>query len=109
MVHRQWTVDCCLKDIYSTSVYIISFFIKRMKCTIKAFGISKEIVGGKFLELEVPTGYTVFDLKKELFEKYPAFGDLRSLYIALNNEYADEAQVLKEGDEIALIPPVAGG
>ena len=80
-----------------------------MKCKIKAFGISKEIIGSKLLELELPEGCTVLDLKKELFQKYSAFIDLKSLYIALNNEYADEMAVLKEGDEIALIPPVSGG
>ena len=80
-----------------------------MKCKIKAFGISKDIIGNKLLELELPEGTTVLDLKKELFEKYRAFAELKSLYVALNNEYADEKMVLKEGDEIALIPPVSGG
>ncbi|HEY3430774.1 MAG TPA: MoaD/ThiS family protein [Cyclobacteriaceae bacterium] len=80
-----------------------------MKCKIKAFGISKDIVGGKLVELEVPEGKSVADLKKELFEKYPDFNALKSLYIALNNEYADDHALLKEGDEIALIPPVSGG
>jgi molybdopterin converting factor subunit 1 len=80
-----------------------------MKCRIKAFGISKEIVGSRLLELDIPEGYTVSDLKKELFEKYPKFQDLKSLYIALNNEYAKEDSKLKGDDEIALIPPVSGG
>jgi molybdopterin converting factor subunit 1 len=80
-----------------------------MKCKIKAFGISKDIIGNKVLELELPEGSTVMDLKKQLFEKYTAFSDLKSLYIALNNDYAEEKMVLKEGDEIAIIPPVSGG
>ena len=37
------------------------------------------------------------------------FGDVRSLYIAVNKEYAKDDLVLKETDEIALIPPVSGG
>lgn len=80
-----------------------------MKCRIKAFGISKEIIGGKVLEVEVPEGYTVLELKNSLFQKYPSFSNLKSLYIALNNEYADDHSVLKADDEIALIPPVSGG
>lgn len=80
-----------------------------MKCKIKAFGISREIIGGKLLELEVPEGYTIAALKQELFQKYPAFGELKSLYVAVNNEYANEEILVKEGDEIALIPPVSGG
>jgi molybdopterin converting factor subunit 1 len=80
-----------------------------MKCRIKAFGISREIIGSKILEMELPEGYPVSDFKKDLFLKYPALLDLRSLYVAVNNEYASEESVLQEGDEIALIPPVSGG
>ena len=80
-----------------------------MKCRIKAFGISREIIGSKLLEMELPEGYPVADFKKDLFNKYPALVDLRSLYVAVNNEYAEEQSVLREGDEIALIPPVSGG
>lgn len=80
-----------------------------MKCRIKAFGISREIIGSKILEMELPEGYPVADFKKDLFKKYPTLVELRSLYIAVNNEYAEEKAVLREGDEIALIPPVSGG
>jgi len=80
-----------------------------MKCKIKAFGISREIIGNNVLELEVPEGSTIGELKQELFQKYPLFADLKSLYVAVNNEYAPEEVLLKEGDEIALIPPVSGG
>jgi molybdopterin synthase sulfur carrier subunit len=80
-----------------------------MKCKIKAFGISREIIGSKVLELEIPEGYTIATLKRELFQKYPSFADLKSLYVAVNNEYAGEEILVKEGDEIALIPPVSGG
>ena len=80
-----------------------------MKCKVKAFGISRDIVGARDLEMELPDGSTVLDLKNELFKKYPTFVDLKSLYVALNNEYAKEDAILKAGDEIALIPPVSGG
>jgi len=80
-----------------------------MKCRIKAFGVSKEIVGGKLLELELPEGYRVSELKQELLQRFPQFADLKSLYIALNNEYALDDTILRDNDEIALIPPVSGG
>jgi molybdopterin synthase sulfur carrier subunit len=80
-----------------------------MKCRIKAFGISREIIGSKLLEMEMPDSQSILDLKKALIEKYPTFESLKSLYIAVNNEYAPEDAILKEGDEIALIPPVSGG
>jgi molybdopterin converting factor subunit 1 len=80
-----------------------------MKCTIKAFGITREIVGNRVLEIEVPDGQTVAALKTELMKQYPAFAGLRSMYIAVNQQYGEDEIVLKEGDEIALIPPVSGG
>lgn len=80
-----------------------------MKCTIKAFGISREIIGDRFLEMEIPDGHPVAEFKKELFLRYPKLTELRSLYVAINNEYAADDAALREGDEIALIPPVAGG
>ena len=80
-----------------------------MKCKIKAFGISHEIIGNKVVELEIPEGYTISQLKQQLFQKHPLLTDLKSLYVAVNNEYAGDEVLLKQGDEIALIPPVSGG
>jgi molybdopterin synthase sulfur carrier subunit len=75
---------------------------------VKAFGITKDILGGKEMVIEA-TGVTVADLRSALNEKYPKLTGLRSLFIAVNNSYADETAVIGEGDEIALIPPVSGG
>ncbi len=75
---------------------------------VRAFGITKDILGGKEMVIEA-TGITVADLRSALNEKYPKLTGLRSLFIAVNNSYADETAVIGEGDEIALIPPVSGG
>jgi sulfur-carrier protein len=78
------------------------------KYRVKAFGITKDLLGGREAFIET-TGHTVGDLRAALGEKYPQLSDLRSLYIAVNNDYADDLIVLKASDEIALIPPVSGG
>ena len=75
---------------------------------IKAFGITREILGGKEAVVEVP-GTSVQELRAVLYSRYPRLQGLRSLFIAVNNEYAAEADLLAETDEIALIPPVSGG
>ena len=54
-------------------------------------------------------GTTVGELRQELSERFPELLDLKSLFIAVNNDYADDDRVLKSTDEIALIPPVSGG
>ena len=80
----------------------------KMKYRIKAFGIAREILGGNEVELEV-SGQTVADLRRHLAERYPPLQGLKSLFIAVNHNYADDQAVLQESDEIAVIPPVSGG
>ena len=53
---------------------------------------------------------TVGDLWQVLVELYPAIEPMgTSVSFAVNQEYADRAQALRDGDEVALIPPVSGG
>ena len=78
------------------------------KYKIIAFGITKELLGGREASIEI-TGQTVGALRTALNERYPQLLNLRSLLIAVNNDYADEDVVLSPSDEIALIPPVSGG
>jgi molybdopterin converting factor subunit 1 len=78
------------------------------KYTVLAFGIAKDILGGRQCEIELP-GNTVSALRTALVGQYPALAGLRSLLIAVNSEYAEDGVLLEERDEIALIPPVSGG
>ena len=78
------------------------------KFKVKAFGITKEIVGGKDIVVETD-GQTVAALRNTLYQKYPQLKELRSLFIAVNHNYADDPVAIAEMDEIALIPPVSGG
>ena len=76
--------------------------------SVRLFGIAKEIVGESSIVIEQEL-LTVEDLLTLLKQKYPAFRDLTSLLIAINDEYAPVGASIKSGDEIALIPPVSGG
>lgn len=75
---------------------------------IKAFGITKDIVGGRETVLET-SETTVGSLRHALRERYPSLANIRSLMIAVNNSYAEDDLLIGETDEIALIPPVSGG
>ncbi len=75
---------------------------------IRAFGITKDFLGGKETYIEI-NGNTVADLRQELADRFPELLGLKSLYIAVNDDYAAEDRVLQSTDEIALIPPVSGG
>ena len=80
-----------------------------MNLKILAFGITKDIVGGSQIEVEIPEGSNLNSLKEQLLKTYPAMEELASILIAVNNEYGEEEQILRGNDEIALIPPVSGG
>jgi molybdopterin converting factor subunit 1 len=79
-----------------------------MKLRIRTFGIVTEIAGSRVIEVE-SNNETVGDLRRFLCQKFPALIDLNSLFIAVNRDYAADSVLLKETDEIALIPPVSGG
>ena len=74
---------------------------------IKAFGQIKEVVGvGEFrIEEEMQT---VKSLRTYLGDKYPTIS-WSSVAIAVNRQYAQDHEPLRQGDEVALIPPVSGG
>ena len=80
-----------------------------MTVEIMAFGITKDIVGKTLINVELPDGSSVKALKEKLEASYPKMQELKSLLIAVNEEYGDETHILSERDEIALIPPVSGG
>ena len=46
----------------------------------------------------------------QLLETHPAIaGDSSRLVVAVNQEYQEHDHPLRDGDEVALIPPVSGG
>ena len=81
-----------------------------MKIKILLFAGLRERAGKSELTLDVPAGTKVADLVKQLFPDSAWTAKLkRSLLFAVNQVYADRGTIIKDGDEVALIPPVAGG
>ncbi len=74
-----------------------------------AFGIARDIVGGSMVKVGVAGKQTVGQLKAVLRKKYPDFERLKSLAIAVNEEYREDDFELNAADEIVIIPPVSGG
>ena len=75
------------------------------------FGAAREAAGRAELELDVAGApATAASVCEQLFEACPAlrrFG--RSLLVAVNEEYAGPGQAVRDGDEVAVFPPVSGG
>ncbi|UCE74895.1 MAG: molybdopterin converting factor subunit 1 [Methanomassiliicoccales archaeon] len=81
-----------------------------MKVNVKFFASYKEALGKDELKIELDKDSTVSDLLKALRRDYPELGKLmETLVVSINLEYASHDSVLKEGDEVALLPPVSGG
>ncbi len=80
-----------------------------MQIKILAFGIAREIVGGRQVDFAIGDGATVQELKKALNRQYPALDRLASLMVAVNGAYAEDEAVIRPEDEVVLIPPVSGG
>ena len=70
----------------------------------------REIVGAPELRVDVPEGSTVEDLVRDLRARGAPFDGLPTQpAVAVNRTYAPGESVLSHGDEVAFIPPVAGG
>jgi molybdopterin converting factor subunit 1 len=81
-----------------------------MLITIRLFARLREIARASELRRNLPddaTARTAWDL---LVSEFPQLGDYTTaVSCAVNEEYARITTTLKEGDEIAFLPPVSGG
>lgn len=83
-----------------------------MKAAIKvlAFAGAGDVIGAPEVLLEVTGACTAGDVVDKLCANYPRLVPFRPiLRVAVNGEYADLDARVAPGDEVALIPPVAGG
>ncbi|MDO3679582.1 molybdopterin converting factor subunit 1 [Paenibacillus ehimensis] len=82
-----------------------------MKLKLLLFAGLAEHFGSPVLELDIEQdGLTPQELKALLAARYPAASDvLKQAFVAVNQQYADDAVRITGQDEVALIPPVSGG
>lgn len=81
--------------------------------TIRLFGMTKSLAGNQdSLALTLVSGQRVKGLVEILDAKYPMIGELihkKKVLVSVNQEIAHEETEIRDGDEIALLPPFAGG
>ena len=73
------------------------------------FGITTDLVGASELQIDVTENTSVKDFKSVLKKAYSQLENINSYAIAVNEEYASDDLILKNGDVVAVIPPVSGG
>ena len=81
-----------------------------VKHTVRLFASWSDVLG-PVAEVELPEGARVADLLAALTEqaKAKSIKPLPRPLVAVNQRYARADVVLAAGDELAIIPPVAGG
>lgn len=78
-----------------------------MKVTIKYFGMLAESAGRNEEVLDVNAGTMAGELKDLQIKTYQ-ISDAESVQVAVNRNLNTQVE-LKEGDEVAFLPPFAGG
>ncbi len=80
---------------------------------VKLFGMLKTLVEGRsILDMPLSDGAQVKDLVEALHTQYPNLGQLlhqKKVVVSVNQEIAHWETALEKSDEIALLPPFAGG
>ena len=81
-----------------------------MKVTVRYFSIHRDMTEKTEEEVQLDQGATTKDLLNRLKESYPRLKDAKDYtVISINGNFAEEKSKLKEGDVVALFPPVGGG
>ena len=81
-----------------------------MRVTVQLFARLREIAHCDRRELEVAPGASVADVWQALVDQYPPlepFG--RSMTCAVNADFARMTAAVRDGDDVAFLPPVSGG
>lgn len=80
-----------------------------MSITVLLFASYADALGAPSLRLELPAGATVSDVLADL-RRRPGADRLPALpLVAVNQRYAEPSSPVTAGDEVAIIPPIAGG
>jgi molybdopterin synthase catalytic subunit len=81
-----------------------------VRITVRLFAQQRQLVGWKTRELELADGATIASAWDELVRGWPVLAPGgESVRFARNADYTDAGEPLHDGDELAVIPPVAGG
>jgi molybdopterin converting factor subunit 1 len=108
----KWLVRQCGQGSYlfagaSSPRSMVAYSVE-MRIRVLYFGVLKELAGHGDAMMEVAEGLPVGDLV-EIHRGLVKAAIWDSVAVAVNQEYARAGQVLRAGDEVALLPPVSGG
>ena len=78
--------------------------------TVRLFARLHDITGAAEIARDLAPGATIGSVWRQLAIEFPALGPYeRSISSAVNADYARMDTELRDGDEVAFLPPVSGG
>ena len=81
-----------------------------IRVRVRLFALLRDRAGTGEVTLELPEGATCSDALDILFGQFPAMAGLgERVACAVGQEYVERSTLLRDGNELALIPPVSGG
>jgi len=81
-----------------------------MEVTVLYFALLRDRAGSRVDTFILPEGSSISDLLTLVLEKRPALEKgLETSVYAVNREFAAAEDILHDGDEVAIFPPVSGG
>ena len=84
--------------------------MRRMRVRLLYFAVLRDITGTSESIVDVPAGTRAADVWNRLRKQHRELDRYEQPpMIAVNEEYVTPEQALRDGDELAFIPPVAGG
>lgn len=82
----------------------------RTKITVRYLAQARELAGTREERLESPSMMHVQEVISRIMETHPKLREMQqSTRIIVNGRITDENVLLKDGDQIAILPPIAGG
>src|SRR5580658_6937713 len=81
-----------------------------MKVNVLFFGLTHDLTGCAQEQVDLPDGENLEGLRRLYESRFPPLRSVGgSLLLAVNQEIAQGTTLLRDGDEVAFMPPVSGG
>ena len=79
-----------------------------MPARVLFFGATADITGHREIEIAVSDDLTAEAALKEIVRNLPGLGS-HKLLISINQQYAAQDEIIRDGDELAIFTAVSGG
>ena len=81
-----------------------------MRVTVRLFARLRDIAGAAELPCDVMPGATIGTVWRQLVGRFPELESYEpTISSAVNADYARMDHLVRDGDEVAFLPPVSGG